>query len=72
MIAIPNDKVSSHKDKGNVACCVSDTEVMSNMEPLEIDGCKVYMHFAADANPQVRISIANLLIEAFLKRRETE
>jgi len=31
----------------------------------------VFMHFAESENPQVQVSIANLLIEAFLKRRET-
>ena len=66
-----SDPVLSQKDKSNVACCDPNTEVMSVVEPREINDCKVFMHFCDQVNPQVQISIANLLIEAFLKRRET-
>ena len=66
------DAVSSQKDKSNVACTASSPEVMSDVDPLEINDCKVFMHFAKDENPQVQINIANLLIEAFLKRREAK
>ena len=65
------DAISSQKDKSNVTCCGFDTEVTSTVEPKDINGCKVFMHFAEHDNPQVRVSIANLLIEAFLRRRET-
>lgn len=71
MITSTHDAVSSQKNKSNVGCCVPDTELMSTVEPKEIKGCKVFMHFAEQENPQVQVSIANLLIEAFLKRRET-
>ena len=71
MMANVHDSVSSQKDKSNVGCTAPDPEVMSSMEPKDINGCKVFMHFAAQENPQVQVSIANLLIEAFLKRRET-
>ena len=71
MMANVHDAVSSQKDKSNVGCGVPDTEVMSTVEPKDINGCKVFMHFAERENPQVQVSIANLLIEAFLKRRET-
>ena len=72
MTATAHDALSSQKDKRNVACCVPEAEVMSNMEPMEINGCKVFMHFAKDYKPEVRVDIANLLIETFLKRRDAE
>lgn len=70
-VSMHSDPILSQKDKSNVACCDLNTEVMSVVEPKEINGCKVFMHFSDQENPQVQISIANLLIEAFLKRRET-
>lgn len=71
MITSTHDAVSSQKDKSNVGCCVPNRELMSSVEPKEINGCKVFLHFTEHENPQVQVSIANLLIEAFLKRRET-
>lgn len=71
MITSTHDAVSSQKDKSNVGCCFPNREVTSTVEPKEINGCKVFMHFAEQENPRVQVSIANLLIEAFLKRRET-
>ena len=68
--SLHSDPILSQKDKSNVACCDLNSEVMSIVEPKEINGCKVFVHFCDHENPQVQVSIATLLIEAFLKRRE--
>lgn len=59
---------TSAKEPIDLTGYTCETEVTSRTELVGISGCKVTLEFADKPNPQVQTSIADLLINAFVKR----
>lgn len=68
MITGNHEVLSLQKDKKNITCYPPISEVMSTVGPIEINGCTVLMSFADDKDPTIDQTVAEMLIESFMRR----
>ncbi len=68
MVAGIHDVLLSQKDKDRTTCYTPKTEVMSTLKPLAINGCIITMSFAEKVDPAIGQSVAEMLIESYMRR----